>query len=133
MITKPVFIAAIEALHQQTIYDKQYAATMSIAMDSDVVPYKNDMVKVALVELLQAYFPPVDGHCAIQHYCWTLNFGKCVDDGCEVITAEDLWDEVILLHYSGGKGKYLSSKEASAFLATHNFIMVEDDLYDKKQ
>lgn len=94
MITKELFIETIEALRLQTIYDKQYAESMSVAFSTDVPAYKNDLLKVALVKMLQLYFPPVDGHCEIEHYCWVLDFGKPVDEDADVITAEDLWHEL---------------------------------------
>lgn len=99
-------MATLEALQQQHAKDMLYSANMNLAFDGEVGLYDNHILKDALLKLLQVFFPPVDDHCAISHYCWELNFGKI---GSEVeLTAEDLWDELVKLR----ENKYNDAFEA---------------------
>lgn len=95
-LSKEVFINSINALQQQTAIDKQHAHVLSEMHQCDAGLYNNNLLKTTIINLLQAEFPPIDGYCDIEHYCWDLNFGKAGEQ--EVITPEDLYEQLVKLH-----------------------------------
>lgn len=92
-ITEDVFVSAIEAIHLQTRKDIEHASALEdVFKIQDVSCYDNALLFKTIIELLQVHFPRVDGFCAIEHYCFELNFGKVGED--ELITVGDLWHEL---------------------------------------
>lgn len=93
-ISKQEFVEVIELMQVQYVKDKQASDAMQVMFPgSDIGLYDNsNLVKVAMT-LLRRFYPvdEEDGHCAIEHYCYVLNFGKCGDD---YENPEELYDRI---------------------------------------
>lgn len=122
-ITKHHFVTAIEAIRCQVEKDKRFADTNSQLHNVDNYPlYDNSTLIRAIIGLLQISFPKIDGYCEIEHYCFELNFGK--NGGLEVLSPEDLWDQLTREEDNG-----LYSKDNAAKLP-ENIISKELDWND---
>lgn len=96
LLSKELFISTIESIRLQYVQDVEYSNAVSTVFnisDGVVPPYNNSLLIKSLVSLLQFHFPRVDGHCAIEHYMFDLNFGR-ISHEKEVITIEDLWYQI---------------------------------------
>lgn len=92
-ITEEVFVSAIEAIRLQTRKDIDHASALEDVFKTEGVScYDNALLFKTIIELLQVDFPRAEGFCAIEHYCFELNFGKVGED--ELITIGDLWHEL---------------------------------------
>lgn len=93
MIAKSDFVKAINALHEQYVFDKQCADAMSKMFGSEISGvYNNSYLSNALLDLLRLSFPKDEnGHCELEFYCYTLNFGKLGD---EYESAENLYSRL---------------------------------------
>lgn len=115
-ITEEVFVSAIEAVRLQTKKDIEYASALEdIFKLQGMSCYDNALLVKTTISLLQVHFPRVDGFCAIEHYCFELNFGKVGED--ELITIEDLWHE-------------LTKKDLTS---THPFMDNHSRLFDSRE
>lgn len=91
---KEVFVSVIESIRLQLHKDKEHADSIAKTFSIDecyVNPYDNSLLIKSLVSLLQLRFPKKDGFCAIEHYMFDLNFGKCAEF---YISPEDLWNQL---------------------------------------
>lgn len=101
MFSKNQFLMIMEALYKQQLFDTAYAKLLEQTFGVNDAPcYDNSEVTNVLFKLLQDQFPPLaDGTCEIEHYCFVMNFGYS-DNGVQVKTFSDLWDELTVKYYS---------------------------------
>lgn len=93
MFTKDTFIEIINALREQYVLDVSYSVLLEKLLNADTVPsYDNSKLVNLLITMLQVQFPPMDGICEIERYCYELDFGYT--DGFQVISASDLWEQL---------------------------------------
>lgn len=95
MIDKITFCSVIENLRQQMYLDRKNGeAIQEMFGCGSRCSYNDDLLVKSIMSLLQIHFPKdEDGFCKIEHYCYFIEFGKF--DEKELITAEDLYDELI--------------------------------------
>lgn len=80
-MTKNIFVSVIESIREQIAFDKDYAYRLSEHFGvEDIACYNNSRIIGSLIALLQLTFPKIDAFCEIEHYCFTLDFGKCGED-----------------------------------------------------
>lgn len=92
-ITEDVFVSAIEAIRLQTRKDIEHASALEdVFKVQGMSCYDNALLFKTIISVLQVHFPRVEGFCAIEHYCFELNFGKLGEE--EVISIEDLWHQL---------------------------------------
>lgn len=96
MITKEIFCTVIENLRQQMHLDQKFGESIQEMFGSrSRCSYNDNLLVKSLMTLLQIHFPKdEDGFCVIEHYCFFIEFGKF--DQKEIISAEDLYDQLIL-------------------------------------
>ncbi|MGH2666077.1 hypothetical protein [Flavobacterium sp.] len=93
MFVKETFIATIDVLQKQYEYDLSYATLLERVINAEgIPPYDNSHLTNHLFTLLQNQFPPLNGQCEIERFCYELHFGFF--GGKAVLTAEDLWDSL---------------------------------------
>lgn len=92
-ITKEHFVGVINSLREQFQKDKASAEAFGqIFNTNDAGFYDNSSLINAIFSFLHEVFPKDDdGHCEIQFYCYTLNFGK---NGEEYESPEELFDRL---------------------------------------
>lgn len=97
LIGKEEFVLLIESLRGQYDKDVLYSIDMGVSLGTDIPLYDNSILTRGIIGYLQSYFPPVDGFCEIEHYCYYQNFGR-VEDGDEVKveSAGDLYDRLVI-------------------------------------
>ncbi len=91
MIQKQTFISAINSIQEQHKIDLDKSYALEKVFGCEGVNIDNSLLANSILELLRVFFPRVDGHCEIEHWCYVLDFGKCGD---EIISVEDLWDNL---------------------------------------
>ena len=100
LLGKDAFVGFIDSLRQQYDLDIKYSINLGIALGVDVSMYDNNHLVRGIIEYLQSYFPPVDGFCEIEHYCYFQNFGRVESrDGVVVESPDELYDRLVV---SGG-------------------------------
>lgn len=75
-ITKKEFIEIIEAIRDQSDFDKGKARRLGDLLSADIDPHDNSRLTNLLFKNLHVYFPPVDGVCSIQEFCYDFDFGR---------------------------------------------------------
>lgn len=95
MIDKITFCSVIENLRQQMYLDRKYGETIQEMFGcGSRCSYNDDLLVKSLISLLQIHFPKdEDGFCAIEHYCFFIEFGKF--DEKDLMSAEYLYDKLI--------------------------------------
>lgn len=90
-ITKELFFDAINAIQLQMLKDVANADLIGrVFGSSDINPYDNSPLINTIISLLRVSFPvDAEGFCAIEHFCFQINFGKV--GGQELVTLDDLW------------------------------------------
>lgn len=93
-ITKDIFITIIEALRDQSDFDKKRALSLGSIMECDLDPYNNSRLVNLLFKLLHKKFLPQAGLCMIQVFCYDLDFGR---QGLKHVKDPigDLWEELV--------------------------------------
>jgi len=103
LFTESTFVSTINVLREQYAFDASYSMLLGNLLKADDVPaYDNSKIVNHLFLLMQEQFPPKNGVCEIERFCWELNFGYV--EGVEVISASDLYDALItgkVLDYKG--------------------------------
>jgi hypothetical protein len=95
MITKELFVSILEDIRQQIVIDEKNAKLVSEAFGcSDFYLYDNSLLLKVIISLLRIYFPKEDNFCEIDHWCFTLNFGKLSSEE-DFESAEELYDRLI--------------------------------------
>lgn len=90
LFTESTFVKTIEVLREQHEIDLSYSVLMEKSLGAEnVPPYDNTRLVNQLFLLLQEQFPPKNGVCEIERYCWELGFG--IVDGKQVISPSDLY------------------------------------------
>lgn len=93
MISKEIFCEIIENLRQQYYLDRKNGENIAEMFGiKSQCSYNDNLLVRSTMDLLQIYFPKVDGFCRIEFYCDCLEFGKGSD---EYISAEELYDTLI--------------------------------------
>tara|TARA_B100000809_G_C15018534_1_gene487590 strand:- start:724 stop:1053 length:330 start_codon:yes stop_codon:yes gene_type:complete len=90
-ITKEDFTKVLKDLRDQYDYDKLRAEKLSNIYGADVMPSDNSRITNALFRLLHFCFPPTGNFCAIQAFCYELDFGRSVDIEFSADPISDLW------------------------------------------
>lgn len=84
------FVAAIVALREQHDVDVAYSSSLEKLFNGKDIPtYNNSPLVNYLFLALQSQFPPVDGECEIERYCYELDYGR--NAGKEVISPSELY------------------------------------------
>lgn len=93
-ITKEHFVGVINALHQQYLKDKANSEAFSQVFSApDCGFYDNSLLINSVFSFLHSVFPKDDeGHCEIEFYCYSQNFGKV---GEEYESPEQLFHRLI--------------------------------------
>ena len=94
MIGKELFVECIENMRLQLYEDKKNGEFIQEAFQVESFAlYDNSKLINTIMNLLRQYFPrDNDGFCAIESYCFDMNFGKIGEN--EFIPIEHLWIEV---------------------------------------
>jgi len=89
-ISKKQFCEIIELLRGQYVADKKHSEAFSEMFGGgEVGLYDNSRIIKACMILLREFFPvDKNGFCAIEHYCYCLDFGKL---GEEYESAEEFY------------------------------------------
>ena len=99
MISKKLFCEIIESLIIQILKDREigsYFLINSGATLQGTCTYDNTGVIKSCVKLLHEYFPPdEDGFSELEHFLFTLEFGKPTKEGNETETFEQLYTRLI--------------------------------------
>lgn len=92
-ITKEHFVGVINSLHAQFVKDKENTSLLGQIYNAEIPGYyDNSNLVNAVFSFLHEVFPKdEDGFCPIEHYCYTLSFGKC---GEEYESPEELFDRL---------------------------------------
>lgn len=88
-----LFRVIIEGIKVQYDNDKAVSRRLSEIYGSDINPPNNSRLYNSLFAVLHLHFPPVDGFCRIQTFCWDLDFGRGLDSSDPIAA---LWDELIV-------------------------------------
>jgi len=75
-MTKDLFIETILALQGQCDKDAENARRLSTIYGSDINPNDNRLLTNIIFKFLQKHFPPVDGLCDIEIFCFEQDFGR---------------------------------------------------------
>jgi hypothetical protein len=90
LFTESTFVRTIEVLREQSNYDQSYSRSIESLFGAENVPlYQNHLLTNHLFLLLQEQFPPKNGVCEIERYCWELNFG--FTEGVQMVSPSDLY------------------------------------------
>jgi len=92
IFTKSEFSVFIDALREQHDYDIERQKILSDLYGSDVMLSDNSRLTNAIFKGLHAQFPPINGFCEIQHFCYVLDFGR---KSIELINVDILWNKLI--------------------------------------
>lgn len=96
MISKELFVSTLEAMRQQILADEKNSSLVAEAFGcSDFYLYDNSLLFKAIISLLRVHFPKEDNFCEIDHWCFTLNFGKLSNEE-DFESAEELYDRLII-------------------------------------
>ncbi len=95
---KTTFCTIIENLRQQYYLDRKHGEYIQEMFQVEKrCSYKDNLLYQSIMTLLREFFPKDDdGFCAIEHYCFIIEFGK--SDNKQLISPEDLYDELIAKH-----------------------------------
>lgn len=95
MIDKLLFCTVIENLRQQIYLNDTFGEAVQEMFSSGCkCSYNDDLLIISIMSLLHIHFPrDENGFSEIEHYCFTIDFGKLENN--EIITAEDLYDSLI--------------------------------------
>ncbi len=94
LFNESTFVATINVLREQYEFDASYSELFSKVLSAEGVPaYDNSKLVNHLFKLLQEQFPPRDGVCEIERYCWDLDFGYV--DGVQLISPSDLYHSLM--------------------------------------
>lgn len=90
MITREIFVGAIDSIREQMTTDKLNSVVLSdMFPGSELATYNNSLLIRGILDLLRLWFPrDSDGFCELEFYCFDTDFGK-FDDGTE--TTEDFY------------------------------------------
>jgi len=95
MITKELFVSILEAMRQQILADEKNSKLVAEAFGcSDFYLYDNSLLFKAIISLLRVHFPKEDNFCEIDHWCFTLNFGKLSSEE-DYETEEQLYERLL--------------------------------------
>ena len=95
MISKEIFIEVIENMRQQMYLDKKHGESIAeIFGVKSQCSYNDNLLVRSILELLQIYFPKLDGFCRIEFFIDCLEFGRTTENSDEV-TAGELYDTLI--------------------------------------
>lgn len=95
MIDKTTFCEVIENLRQQIYLDRKNGeAIQEMFGIKTKCSYNDNLLVRSILDLLQIYFPKLDGFCRIEFYIDCLEFGRTTENSDE-ITAEELYDTLI--------------------------------------
>lgn len=99
VITKKLFCEVMESLLIQINQDKEIGSFFLINSGKTLdgtCSYNNNRVIKSCVKLLHEYFPPdEDGFSELEHFLFTLEFGKPTKEGNETETFEQLYTRLI--------------------------------------
>jgi hypothetical protein len=99
MIEKKLFCEILESIQIQMIQDREVGSFFYASNSTQpnfVISYNTNRVIKSCVKLLQQYFPrDKEGFCAIEHYCFFLEFGKPSENGDNIETFEQLYKRLI--------------------------------------
>ena len=78
MITKEIFVGAIDSIREQMTTDKLNSVVLSdMFPGSELATYNNSLLIRGILDLLRLWFPrDADGFCELEHYCFDLDFGR---------------------------------------------------------
>lgn len=95
MIDKITFCRVIENMRQQMYLDKKHGeAITEMFCLKTTCSYNDNLLVRSILDLLQIYFPKLDGECRIEFFIDCLEFGRTTENSDEV-TAEELYDTLI--------------------------------------
>lgn len=95
-IPKQLFIETIENLRMQLAEDKKNGRIIAEMFQCESYgTYSNNRLTRNILDLLRVWFPRhEDGYCPIENFIFMLNFGRLGLEEEEVVSVEDLWDEL---------------------------------------
>ena len=95
MISKELFTQIIENLRQQVYLDKKHGDAIAEMFGvKSQCSYNDNLLVRSILDLLQVYFPKLDGFCRIEFFIDFLEFGRTTENSDEV-TASELYDTLI--------------------------------------
>lgn len=95
MISKELFTKVIENLRQQIYLDRKNGdAICDMFGIKTKCSYNDNLLVRSILDLLQIYFPKVDGECRIEFYIDCLEFGRTTENSDEV-SASELYETLI--------------------------------------
>ena len=95
MISKEIFCQIIENLRQQMYLDRKNGdAICDMFGIKTKCSYNDNLLVRSILDLLQIYFPKLDGFCRIEFYIDCLEFGRTAENSDE-ITASELYETLI--------------------------------------
>jgi len=94
MISKELFIECIEKMKEQYYDDCKNSDLVAEAFNVEHINcYDNGKLYKTIIKLLRIYFPmDSTNFCEVDHYCFSLDFGK-IGDNYE--SPEELYDRLI--------------------------------------
>lgn len=91
IFSKSDFISTIEAIQEQSDYDRKKTELLENAFEADINPYDNSRLVNAIFKLLHCQFKPKDNRCEIQAFCFDYDFGRVLEPKMSI---EELWEEL---------------------------------------
>lgn len=81
MITREIFVGAIDSIREQMTTDKLNSTVLSdMFPGSELATYNNSLLIRGILDLLRLWFPrDADNFCELEHYCFDLDFGRGSD------------------------------------------------------
>lgn len=115
MITREIFVGAIDSIREQMTTDKLNCAVLTdMFPGSELSTYNNSLLIKGILDLLRLWFPrDADGFCELEHYCFDLDFGR---GAAEIETTE-------IFYYRLVGEVYLEEK-----LKEHNLYAKKDSI-----
>lgn len=91
MFSKSQFINTIEAIKEQSDYDRKKTELLENAFETDINPYDNSRLVNAIFKLFHGQFLPKNNRCLIQEFCFDYDFGREIKPKMSI---EELWEEL---------------------------------------
>lgn len=95
MISKEIFCQTIRNLHLQMYLDKKNGEVIAEMFGvKSQCSYNDNLLVRSILDLLQVYFPKLDGFCRVEFYLDCLEFGRTTENSNEV-SPEELYETLI--------------------------------------
>lgn len=94
MITKEIFVGAIDSIRKQMASDKLNSTVLGdMFPGSELASYDNSLLIRGIIDLLRLWFPKDEnGFCELEHYCFDLDFGRGQEN---IETTEMFYDRLV--------------------------------------